>query len=141
HIAVEIASDKNICNQLLGDLGLPVPQQRVVYDGEEALSAARRIGYPVVIKPLDGNHGRGVTVNIADDEAVEMACTVANDEGSAVVVESMIAGDDHRLLVVNGELVAAARRVPGHVVGDGVHTISALVEKVNQDPRRGIGHE
>ncbi|GKN27177.1 cyanophycin synthetase [Klebsiella variicola] len=141
HIAVEIASDKNICNQLLGDLGLPVPQQRVVYDGEEALSAARRIGYPVVIKPLDGNHGRGVTVNIADDEAVEMAFTVANDEGSAVVVESMIAGDDHRLLVVNGELVAAARRVPGHVVGDGVHTISALVEKVNQDPRRGIGHE
>lgn len=141
HIAVEIASDKNICNQLLGDLGLPVPQQRVVYDVEEALSAARRIGYPVVIKPLDGNHGRGVTVNISSDDDIEAAFTAADDEGSAVVVESMVTGDDHRLLVVNGELVAAARRVPGHVVGDSVHTISMLVDIVNQDPRRGIGHE
>lgn len=141
HIAVEIASDKNMCNQLLGGLGLPVPKQRVVYDADEALSAADRIGYPVVIKPLDGNHGRGVTVNITDDETVIAAFDHADKEGSAVVVESMILGDDHRLLVVNGELVAAARRVPGHVKGDGQHSIASLVDIVNQDPRRGVGHE
>lgn len=141
HIAVEIASDKNICNQLLSDLGLPVPKQRVVYDTDEAVSAADRIGYPVVVKPLDGNHGRGVTVNITDEDGVKAAFEVADREGSAVVVESMITGEDHRLLVVDGELVAAARRVPGHVVGDGRQSIAALVEIVNQDPRRGVGHE
>ncbi|SHO61576.1 cyanophycin synthetase [Pseudoxanthobacter soli DSM 19599] len=141
HIAVEIASDKNVCNKILQDLGLPVPQQRLVYDADEAISAARRIGYPVVVKPLDGNHGRGVTVNVTTDEGVEAAYAIADEEGSAVVVESMILGEDHRLLVVNGELVAAARRVPGHVVGDGTRTIAELVEIVNQDPRRGVGHE
>ena len=141
HIAVEIAGDKNICNQLLSDLGLPVPKQRLVYDADEAVSAARRIGFPVVVKPLDGNHGRGVTVNIPDEAGVEAAFAVADEEGSAVVVESMLSGDDHRLLVVHGELVAAARRVPGHVRGDGRHTITELVEIVNRDPRRGVGHE
>ncbi|MBC9246561.1 cyanophycin synthetase [Paracoccus sp. 11-3] len=141
HIAVELASDKNICNQLLSDLGLPVPKQRLVYDAEEAKGAADRIGYPVVIKPLDGNHGRGVTVNITDEAGVEAAFAVAEEEGRDVIVESMILGDDHRLLVVNGELVAAARRVPGHVKGDGSHTIAQLVEIVNRDPRRGVGHE
>lgn len=141
HIAVEIAGDKNMCNQLLSDLGLPVPRQRLVHDAAEAVSAANRIGYPVVVKPLDGNHGRGVTVNVTDEAGVEAAYAAADAEGSAVVVESMIAGDDHRLLVVNGELVAAARRVPGHVKGDGRHTIAELVEIVNRDPRRGVGHE
>lgn len=141
HIAVEIASDKGVCNRILGDLGLPVPQQRIVYDADEAVSAARRIGYPVVVKPLDGNHGRGVTVNVTSEEEVERAFTIADEEGSAVVVESMITGDDHRLLVVNGKLVAAAKRVPGHVVGDGSHTIAELVDIVNLDPRRGVGHD
>lgn len=141
HIAVEIASDKNVCNKILQDLGLPVPQQRLVYDVDEAVSAARRIGFPVVVKPLDGNHGRGVTVNVNSDEEVEVAFAVADEEGSAVVVESMIFGDDHRLLVIDGKLAAAARRVPGHIVGDGEHTVSALVDIVNQDPRRGSGHE
>lgn len=141
HIAVELASDKNICNQLLSDLGLPVPKQRLVYDAEEAKGAADRIGYPVVIKPLDGNHGRGVTVNITDEAGVEVAFAVAEEEGRDVIIESMILGDDHRLLVVNGELAAAARRVPGHVKGDGSHTIAELIEIVNRDPRRGVGHE
>ena len=141
HIAVELASDKNICNQLLSDLGLPVPKQRLVYDAEEAKGAADRIGYPVVIKPLDGNHGRGVTVNITDEAGVEAAFAVAEEEGRDVIIESMILGDDHRLLVVNGELAAAARRVPGHVKGDGSHTIAELIEIVNRDPRRGVGHE
>lgn len=141
HIAVEIASDKNICNQLLQDLGLPVPKQRLVYDQDETVRAARRIGFPVVVKPLDGNHGRGVTVNVTTEEMAEAAFDVAINEGSAVIVESMLYGDDHRLLVVNGELVAAARRVPGHIVGDGEHTVEQLVAIVNQDPRRGVGHE
>lgn len=141
HIAVEIASDKNLCNQMLTDLGLPVPKQRLVYDADEALSAAGRIGYPVVLKPLDGNHGRGVTVNITGPEGIAEAFATADAEGSAVVVETMLQGDDHRLLVVDGTLVAAARRVPGHVRGDGQHTVAQLVGIVNQDPRRGVGHE
>ena len=141
HIAVEIASDKNLANRLLADLGLPVPKQRLVYNVDEAIGAAERIGYPVVIKPLDGNHGRGVTVDITDEDGIAAAFETADAEGSAVVVETMLRGDDHRLLVVNGQLVAAARRVPGHVKGDGRHTIAELVDIVNQDPRRGVGHE
>ncbi|MBU3749301.1 MAG: cyanophycin synthetase [Mycobacterium sp.] len=141
HIAVEIASDKNLANSLLADLGLPVPRQKLVYSVDEAIRAAERIGYPVVVKPLDGNHGRGVTVDIAGEDGIAAAFETADAEGSAVVVETMLRGDDHRLLVVNGQLVAAARRVPGHVKGDGQHTIAELVDIVNQDPRRGVGHE
>jgi cyanophycin synthetase len=141
HIAVEIAADKELCTQLLSDLGLPVPDQRYVRDAEEAADMAARIGYPVVIKPIDGNHGRGVVVNVTNDAEAEEAFAIAETEGSGVVVESMIAGDDHRLLVVNGSLVAAAKRMPGHVVGDGRSTIAELVETVNEDPRRGKGHE
>jgi cyanophycin synthetase len=141
HIAVEIASDKELCSRLLSDLGLPVPKQRMVRSPEDAVRAATRIGYPVVVKPVDGNHGRGVAVNLATDAEVEDAFEVAEAEGSGVVVESMILGDDHRLLVVGGKLVAAARRMPGHVVGDGTRTVAELVEIVNQDPRRGAGHE
>jgi len=141
HIAVEVASDKNLANSLLADLGLPVPRQKVVYTVDEAISAAERIGYPVVIKPLDGNHGRGVTVGITSEEGVTAGFETAEAEGRTVLVETMLCGDDHRLLVVNGQLVAAARRVPGHVKGDGRHTVAELVEIVNQDPRRGVGHE
>ncbi|HPZ94561.1 MAG TPA: acetate--CoA ligase family protein, partial [Mycobacterium sp.] len=126
HIAVEIASDKNLANSLLADLGLPAPKQRLVYSVDEAIGAAERIGYPVVVKPLDGNHGRGVTVDITSEDGIAAAFETADAEGSAVVVETMLRGDDHRLLVVNGQLVAAARRVPGHVKGDGRHTIAEL---------------
>lgn len=141
HVAVEIASDKELCAKLLSDLGLPVPRQSFVRDAEEAIDAALDIGYPVVVKPVDGNHGRGVAVNLTTDEEVAEAFEKAADEGSGVVVESMILGDDHRLFVVAGELVAAARRMPGHVVGDGEKTIAELVDIVNLDPRRGVGHE
>lgn len=141
HIAVEIASDKDLCSRLLSDLGLPVPKQAFVRDAEEAIEAAEDIGYPVVVKPVDGNHGRGVAVNLTTEDEVAEAFEIAIEEGSGVVVESMILGDDHRLFVVNGELVAAARRMPGHVVGDGEKTIAELVEIVNLDPRRGVGHE
>lgn len=141
HIAVEIASDKHLCNTLLADLGLPVPRQKLVYSVDEAVRAAKRIGYPVVVKPLDGNHGRGVTADITTEDGIAAAFDTADAEGPSVLVETMLRGDDHRLLVVNGQLAAAARRVPGHVKGDGKHTIAELVDIVNQDPRRGVGHE
>ena len=143
HIAVEIACDKEDTHKLLKDLGLPVPQQYVVYSEREAQRAAKRIGFPVVIKPLNANHGRGVSINLETEEQIAVALEDAKKHGTgrAVLVESYVVGFDHRMLVVNGELVAVAKRVPGHVVGDGQKTVKALVEAVNEDPRRGIGHE
>ena len=143
HIAVEISCDKEDTHNLLRDLGLPVPQQRLVYSEREAARVAPRIGYPVVLKPLDANHGRGVSINLVNEDQVRKAYDVAreNARGRSVLVESFIEGMDHRMLVVNNELVAVAKRVPGHVVGDGQHTIEELVDIVNEDPRRGIGHE
>lgn len=141
HIAVEIASDKEETNQLLGDLGLPVASQRLVRSPRGAAEAAERIGFPVVVKPLNANHGRGVSIRLTDKDQVREAFDVAREHSRTVIVESFIEGLDHRLLVVNGALVAASKRVPGHVVGDGQHTIAELVDQVNQDPRRGVGHE
>ena len=141
HIAVEIASDKEETTRILGDLGLPVPQQRLVYGEAEALRAADRIGYPLVVKPLNANHGRGISIRLTDEDQVKVAFAEAQQHSSGVIVESFIEGLDHRMLVVNGELIAVSKRVPGHVVGDGVKTIEALVEEVNSDPRRGVGHE
>jgi len=141
NISVDLASDKEETNALLRDLGLPVPEQRLVYNGNAAVRAAERIGYPVVLKPLRGNHGRGVSIGMSTPEDVQTAFEKAREHGRAVVVERYITGLDHRLLVIDGELVAAAKRVPGHVVGDGEHTIAELVEETNRDPRRGVGHE
>jgi len=141
HIAVEIASDKEETNRILGDLGLPVPQQRLVYSEEEAARDATKLGFPVVVKPYNGNHGRGVSLNLGDAAHVRDAFHKAREHSRAVVVEQFITGRDFRMLVVNGQLIATAERVPGHVVGDGVHTVAQLVEITNQDPRRGIGHE
>ncbi len=141
YISVEIASDKEETHKLLADLGLPVPRQELVRSTTKAVRAAERMGYPVVIKPYNGNHGRGVTLDIQDAEQVEEAVKLAKAHARTLVIETMIKGFDHRMLVINGELVAVAKRVPGHVVGDGASTIGALVERVNSDPRRGIGHE
>ena len=141
NIAVELAGDKEETNEILRDLGLPVPEQRIVRDASDAVRAARRIGFPVVVKPLAGNHGRGVSINLKTTDEVEVAYEKAREHGRSVVVESYIEGFDHRLLVVNGELVAAAKREPGHVIGDGKHTVSELIDIVNKDPRRGVGHE
>jgi cyanophycin synthetase len=147
HTAVEIASDKRLTNQILADLGLPVPRQVRVYDADEAVDAveaseaAGGLGYPVVVKPLDGNHGRGVSIGLRNAEQVRTAFEEAAEYGSTVIVETFQEGNDYRLLVVNGKLLAVAQRVPGHVVGDGLHTLAELVEIVNQDPRRGVGHE
>jgi cyanophycin synthetase len=141
HIAVELASDKEETNRILAHLGLPVPRQRLVQRGDDAVAAAERIGYPVVVKPFNANHGRGISIHLTTEEQVRTAFEVAREHSRSVIVESFITGDDHRMLVVNGELVAVSKRVPGHVVGDGVHTVEQLMEEVNRDPRRGIGHE
>ncbi len=141
HIAVSIASDKEETNQILGDLGLPVPKQRLVRSAEDAVRAAERLGYPVVVKPLDANHGRGVTLGIMTADDIRVAFGKAREHARSVVVENFIQGMDHRMLVVDGKLIAVAKRVPGHVIGDGVSTIEQLVAIVNSDPRRGIGHE
>ncbi|WP_347354925.1 cyanophycin synthetase [Intrasporangium sp.] len=141
HIAVELASDKEETNKILGEQGLPVPQQRLVRSADAAWRAAQRLDGPVVVKPYNGNHGRGITINITSEDEVRAAFHAAQEHSRSVIVETYLSGADHRLLVINGELVAATRRTPGHVVGDGSSTIAALVEQVNSDPRRGVGHE
>jgi cyanophycin synthetase len=141
HIAVELASDKEETNKILAGLGLPVPQQELVQTETQAVRAARRIGFPVVTKPYNGNHGRGISIRLTTEEEVAHGFVVAREHSRSVVVESFLEGEDHRLLVVNGELVAATRRTPGHVLGDGEHTVAQLIDIVNQDPRRGVGHE
>ncbi|MCR6626101.1 cyanophycin synthetase [Pseudoxanthomonas japonensis] len=141
YISVELASDKEETNKILGSLGLPVPRQHLVTSQSEAVKAAQRLGGPVVLKPYNGNHGRGITINISGDDEIRAAFDAAREHSRSVIVETFQEGADHRLLVVNGELIAATRRTPGHVVGDGRRTITDLVEIVNQDPRRGVGHE
>ena len=142
-LGVDIASDKKLTNQLLASTGAPVPRAEVVRSADEAVAAARRIGYPVAVKPLDGNHGRGVMLHLADDDAVRAAYPVARGESrnGGVVVETFLAGNDYRCLVIGGVLRAVAQRVPAHVDGDGKHSLADLVETTNADPRRGIGHE
>jgi len=141
YIAVELAQDKEETNKILANCGLPVPRQELVRSAERAVRAAERLGYPVVTKPYNGNHGRGISIGLADADAVRAGFAAAAEHSTSVIVETYLQGDDHRLLVVNGDLIAATRRTPGHVVGDGMHSVKALVERVNQDPRRGVGHE
>ncbi len=142
-LAVDIAGDKDLTATLLGSAGLPVPKQHVVRTEAGAVQGAREIGHPVVVKPLDGNHGRGVGLNLMDDDAVREAFRAAKEQsrGGYVVVESFITGRDYRCLIVGGKMRAIAERVPAHVTGDGTHTISELVAITNSDPRRGVGHE
>ncbi|WP_163557745.1 cyanophycin synthetase [Halomonas sp. NO4] len=140
-IGYGIADDKAWTKQVLGDAGIPVPHGRVCASIDEALDAARDIGYPVAVKPLIGNHGRGVSTNIDDEPALREAFDIAAHRNPAVIVEQYIRGEDHRLLVIDNKLVAAARRRPAHVIGDGIATLQALVDRENQDPRRGVGHE
>ncbi|NNF16620.1 MAG: cyanophycin synthetase [Gammaproteobacteria bacterium] len=141
NIAVELASDKEETNGILRDLGLPVPQQALVRTENRARRAAEQIGFPVVVKPLNANHGRGVSIDLNSTDEVAVAFGKAQEHSRSVLIESFIQGLDHRLLVVNGNLVAAAKRMPGHVVGDGQHTVEELVNIINEDPRRGVGHE
>ncbi len=142
-LAVDIASDKDMTTRLLGSAGLPVPKQETVRTVDGAVAAARRVGHPVVVKPLDGNHGRGVGLNLMTDDEVRSAFAVAMEEsrGGWVIVESFITGKDYRCLIIGGRMRAIAERVPAHVVGDGRHTVEELVATTNADPRRGVGHE
>jgi len=142
-LGVDIASDKKLTNRLLAATGVPVPRSTVVASADEAVAAAAKIGFPVAMKPLDGNHGRGVMLNLADEHAVRDAYDEARRQSrrGGVVVETYLTGNDYRCLVIGGVLRAVAQRVPAHVEGDGKHSISELVEITNLDPRRGIGHE
>jgi cyanophycin synthetase len=142
-LGVDIAGDKKLTNRLLAATGVPVPRAEVVRDEDGAVAMAKRIGLPVAVKPLDGNHGRGVMLNLADDDSVRDGYHVARRESrqGGVVVETYLTGNDYRCLVIGGVLRAVAQRVPAHVEGDGKHSLGALVEATNADPRRGIGHE
>ncbi len=139
-IAESIAQDKELTKKLLAAAGVPVPEGRVVRSTDEAWAAMCELASPVVVKPRDGNQGKGVTVNIVSRDHLEIAFTAASQFSSNIMVERFIPGHDHRLLVVGDRLIAAARRDPPHVIGDGVQTIRQLVEEINRDPRRGEGH-
>jgi cyanophycin synthetase len=141
YIAVELAQDKEETNKILANCGLPVPKQELVRSADRAVRAAERLGYPVVTKPYNGNHGRGISIGLKTPDEVRAGFAAAAEHSSSVIVETYLSGADHRLLVVGGELIAATLRTPGQVVGDGASTITQLVDAVNQDPRRGIGHE
>ncbi len=142
-LAVDIASDKETTRRLLSAAGLPVPRGEVVRTADEAVGAAGRIGFPVVTKPLDGNHGRGVGLDLRTERDVRTGFRRAVGEARRgdVIVERYVTGSDYRVLVIGGQMVAVAERVPAHVIGDGVHTVGELVERTNADSRRGIGHE
>jgi len=141
-IAESIASDKDLTKTLLNSCGVPVPEGSVVTSAEEAWQAAEEIGLPVVVKPSDANHGRGVSTELTTREEVEAAFVIADKEGSEVLVERFIRGNEHRLLVVGGKLVAAARGETAWVTGDGKSTVVELIDRqINSDPRRGSGED
>ena len=143
-LAVELACDKEGTKTILQDAGVPVPKGTTIQFFEELESAIADVGgYPIVLKPLDGNHGRGITIDVNSWEDAQEAYDLASKESKTrtVIVERFYKGSDHRLLVINGKLVAVAERVPAHVVGDDQHTIEELIEITNQDSRRGEGHD
>ncbi len=139
-IGVEIAQDKDDTRRVLGAIGLPVPEGATAATLNEALELAREIGYPVLLKPLDASHGRGISGRLDDEEAVRRAWPLAAEFSRRVVVERFVSGNDYRVLVVDGRVAAVAERVPAHVVGDGRSTIRELIAEANRDPRRGRGH-
>jgi cyanophycin synthetase len=142
-VAADLAGDKAMTKKLLDESGVPVPRGAVVRDAEAAVRAARRLRYPLVVKPLDGNHGRGVTIGIENEEQLRSGFGEAQAQARRgdVIVEQYFEGNDHRILVVGGRMIAVAERIPARVVGDGISSIRRLVEAVNRDPRRGAGHE
>jgi cyanophycin synthetase len=143
-LAVELACDKEGTKSILRDAGVPVPRGTTVNYLDELESAIESVGgYPIVLKPLDGNHGRGITIDIKSWAEAEDAYDAAQEasKSKTVIVERFYRGRDHRVLVINGKVVAVAERVPAHVVGDGHSTIAQLIETTNQDPQRGDGHD
>jgi cyanophycin synthetase len=139
-IAESIAQDKELTKKLLAAAGVPVPVGRPAVNADDAWAALCEIGAPVVVKPLDGNQGKGVTVNVVTREQLDNAYASATAISDDVLVEKFIPGSDFRLLVVGNQVVAASRRDPPQVIGDGIHSVRELVEEVNTDPRRGVGH-
>lgn len=140
-IAVDIACNKETTKKMLEDAAIPVPSGGLVVDEEDLEAVIRKIGYPIVLKPLDGNHGRGQSINVKDWETAKTGLEHAQKVSRKVIVEKYVTGYDFRVLVINHKMVAAARRVPANVVGDGETTIQELIDKENLDPRRGYGHE
>ena len=140
-IAVDMASDKELTKQLLRAAALPAPHGCVVRTREEAIACLAEAQTPVVVKPLDGNQGKGVSLNLSSPEQVGEAFEAAVAISPAVIVEEMLRGLDYRVVIVNGRMVAAAQRIPAHVWGDGKHTIRDLIDLANKDPRRGKDHE
>ncbi|HLU80716.1 MAG TPA: cyanophycin synthetase [Flavobacteriaceae bacterium] len=140
-IGVDLASDKLHTKNLLEEAKVPVPPGKIVKTQDGLKEACTHIGFPVVIKPLDGNHGKGITVNINSCEEALQAFKIATAISSRVFVEKHIEGEDYRILVIDNTFVAAAKRSPARVIGDGRSTVAELVEKTNRDPRRGFGHE
>jgi len=142
-LGVELASDKEGTKRILQEAGVPVPRGTVIYYQDELEEAIEEVGgFPIVIKPLDGNHGRGISIDVKTMAEAEEAFIAASDESKtrSVIVERFYTGRDHRILIVNGKVVAVAERVPAHVVGDGKSTIQELVDETNRDPLRGAGH-
>jgi cyanophycin synthetase len=141
-LGVEIACNKEKTKAILASMGVPVPLGMTIYAFSELKEAIDRLGgYPIVIKPLNGNHGRGITIDIQSWEHAEIGYDRARDVSKGIIVEHYYQGRDHRILVVNHKVVAVAERVPAHVVGDGIETIAALVDRENLDTRRGTGHD
>ena len=141
-IAESIAHDKDLTKSLLAGCGVPVPEGEIVSSPEQAWTAAQEIGLPVVVKPSDGNHGRGVSLDLNTQEQVQAAFWVAKPEGSEVMVERYVRGHEHRLLVVGGRVVAAARGEVAVITGDGQSTVRQLIDlQLNTDPRRGLGED
>jgi cyanophycin synthetase len=139
-IAADIAQNKDLTKRMLQGIGLAVPQGAVVRDVEQAVEQAREIGFPVILKPVSGNQGRGISPRLNDETAVRAAWARSSPRYPEMVVEKHVAGHDHRVLVVNGKVVAVAERIAAHVVGDGARTVRQLIEEANHDPRRGRGH-
>jgi cyanophycin synthetase len=140
-IAVDIAGDKDETKRLLGDAEIPVPKGSLIRSEEGLLEAIEKIGYPVVLKPLNGNHGKGATTNIVNYEQALQALEAAQKYGRTVIVEKFITGYDFRVLCINNKFICAALRTPAAVTGDGMHTIQWLIDETNKDERRGYGHE
>lgn len=143
-LAVELACDKEGTKTILAEAGIPVPKGTVIYYLDELSQAIADVGgYPIVLKPLDGNHGRGITIDVNNWEDAVEAYDLASlaSKTRSVIVERFYKGNDHRILVINGKLIAVAERIPAHVTGDGVSTIEDLIEQTNLDPNRGEGHD
>jgi cyanophycin synthetase len=136
-----MSHDKQLTNRILRAAGVPVLPMAEVTNEAAAIAAAERIGYPVVVKPCHGGQGRGVAVHLTAPAEVAAAFKAATADSDSVIVEKFASGDDHRVLVLDGRVVSVARRVPAHVIGDGRHSVAALVEMLNQDPRRGHDHD